>query len=105
SKLDQVYVAASSAELGLEVLKQQEFDVVFMDIHMPELDGVEATRRLRAETLSQPYIIGLTANPMPNMRERAMEAGMNAYLTKPFQLTDIQDVLREVNELSIRKNL
>ena len=105
SKLDQVYVATSSAELGLEVLKQQEFDVVFMDIHMPELDGVEATRQVRSQTLKQPFIIGLTANAMPNMRERAMDAGMNAYLTKPFQLTDIQDVLREVSELSIRKNI
>lgn len=104
SALSQVYVSASSAEMGLQVLQQQEFDVVFMDIHMPDLNGVDATRQIRSQALSQPYIIGLTANPMPAMRDNAIGAGMNAYLTKPFQLADIRQVLSDVTPLTFSKS-
>ncbi|RUO31820.1 hybrid sensor histidine kinase/response regulator [Aliidiomarina sedimenti] len=104
SSLEQVYVATSSAEMGLQVLQSQEFDVVFMDIHMPDLDGVEATIRIRQQALKQPYIVGLTANAMPTMRQRAMAAGMNAYLTKPFRLTEIRQALTHVHELTYRKS-
>lgn len=104
SALSQVYVSASSADMGLQVLQQQEFDVVFMDVHMPELDGVEATRQIRRQALSQPYIIGLTANPMPAMRDNAISAGMNAYLTKPFQLSDIRQALSDVTPLNFSKS-
>lgn len=103
SSLEQVYVATSSAEAGLQVLQTQEFDVVFMDIHMPELNGVEATRTIRRDALKQPYIIGLTANAMPTMREQALQAGMNDYLTKPFRLADIRQALLNVYELTFRK--
>lgn len=105
SKMDQVYVATSSAHMGLQVLQQQDFDVVFMDVHMPEFDGIEATRLIRQQSLHQPFIIGLTANAMPSMRDKGLQAGMNAFLTKPFQLKDIQMALREVEALSIRKNI
>ncbi|MGX5914202.1 PAS domain-containing protein [Aliidiomarina sp. Khilg15.8] len=103
SALAQIYVSASSAEMGLQVLQEQEFDVVFMDVHMPDLDGVEATRQIRRQALSQPYIIGLTANPMPAMRDNAIGAGMNAYLTKPFQLSDIRQALSDVTPLKFSK--
>lgn len=96
SKLEQRHVATSSAREGLELLQQQRFDVVFMDIHMPDLDGVEATRRIREQSSTQPYIIGLTANALTNMREQALSAGMDAYLTKPFQYEDIRDALYQI---------
>ena len=93
NKLDQVYVAASSAELGLDVLQRQAFDVIFMDIHMPVMDGIETTRLIREQAIHQPYIIGLTANALPSVHDKAMAAGMDAYLTKPFQLDEIRNAL------------
>lgn len=91
--LDLTYVSVSSAEIGLQVLQQQTFDVVFMDIHMPDIGGIEATRRIRSQRIQQPHIIGLTANAALAMKENALSAGMDAYLTKPFDLDDIQRVL------------
>lgn len=96
SALEHVYVCASSAEVGLELLQQQTFDVVFMDIHLPDMSGIEATRQIRSKALQQPYIIGLTANAIATIRTQSMKAGMNAYLTKPFKLEHIRELLSEV---------
>jgi PAS domain S-box-containing protein len=86
---------------GLEVLaalERQRYDVVLMDVQMPEMDGLEASRRVRA-TLSaerQPRIVAMTAGAMPGDRERCLDAGMDDYLTKPFQPADLQAVLEQV---------
>lgn len=74
---------------GLEALRELEsatYPIVLMDIHMPELDGFEATRRIRAEQPieRQPYIIALTANAMPGDAERCRAAGMDDYVSKPL---------------------
>lgn len=105
NKLDQVYMAASSAQTGLDILQRQEFDVVFMDIHMPDMDGIRATQLIRRQTTHQPYIIGLTANALPSVHARAMAAGMDAYLTKPFQLEEIRNALQAVPLSLAQKNL
>ncbi len=73
---------------GLEVLtalQQQEFDFILMDIEMPELDGCEATRRIRAANgnATSPWIVALTAGVMQHDRERVFAAGLNDYLAKP----------------------
>ncbi len=62
-----------------------EFDVVLMDVHMPELDGVQATRLIRQRHPSGPPIIALTANVSTEEQERCLAAGMSGYLTKPFK--------------------
>jgi len=86
-----------SAQNGREVLSKIEEadpDLILMDIQMPEMDGLEATVLLRADPrYGSIPIIALTALAMTGDRERCLEAGMNAYLSKPFRLTDLLQVI------------
>ena len=79
---------------GLEVLQalnRQSYDVVLMDVQMPELDGLETTRRLRRElpAAQQPHIIAMTANAMQGDREMCLAAGMNDYVSKPIRTEEL----------------
>ena len=87
-------VVANGLE-ALEALRRQPYDLVFMDVQMPEMDGLTATRRLRQDLSAewQPRIVGLTANAMQGDRERCLEAGMDAYLAKPVKIDDLKAVL------------
>jgi CheY-like chemotaxis protein len=81
---------ATTVGNGLEALAALEladYDVILMDVEMPEIDGCEATRRIRAkrQALARPWIIALTAGAMPEDRARALAAGMNDFLTKPVR--------------------
>ncbi|MES2130464.1 MAG: response regulator [Pseudomonadota bacterium] len=90
-------VAANGVE-ALAALERQNYDVVLMDVQMPEMDGLEATRRLRARfgPDALPRVIAMTANAMPGDRETCLAAGMDAYVSKPVELTDISAVLVKV---------
>ena len=80
---------------AIEAIKVVDYDIVFMDVHMPELDGLEATRRIRADaSLRQPYIAALTANATVQDHTACCEAGMDDYLSKPFRLRDLRVVLK-----------
>jgi signal transduction histidine kinase/DNA-binding response OmpR family regulator/PAS domain-containing protein/HPt (histidine-containing phosphotransfer) domain-containing protein len=91
------------ASNGVEAVKMvldlanvgRKYDIVLMDAHMPEMDGLEATRRIRAEVSPeyQPYIIALTADVIVSNRERFFAAGMNAYLAKPVRLEELVQIL------------
>ncbi|NJR37836.1 MAG: response regulator [Leptolyngbyaceae cyanobacterium CSU_1_4] len=73
---------------------QQPYDVVLMDVNMPEMDGLTATQHIRQMTLdTHPRIIAMTANAMTGDRERCLAAGMNDYVTKPFRLEDFIQTL------------
>ncbi|MCX6590355.1 MAG: ATP-binding protein [Acidobacteria bacterium] len=89
-------VVASDGEEALRLLRDREFDVILMDVHMPRLGGLETTRRIRAaEQKSGRHIpiIALTASAMVEDREQCLAAGMDAYLTKPIQRRLLLDVI------------
>ncbi|MCB1049658.1 MAG: response regulator [Acidobacteria bacterium] len=89
--------AVSNGEAVLEIVQQTRYDLILMDLQMPKLDGIETTRRLRAQgDLAQPKIVALTANALAEDRTRCFEAGMDDFLSKPFQLAEMQACLNRV---------
>jgi CheY-like chemotaxis protein/HPt (histidine-containing phosphotransfer) domain-containing protein len=84
----------NGAKALAEVLKGG-CDVVLMDVQMPEMDGMEATRRIVAALLPErrPYIVAMTANAMAGDREACLEAGMDDYIAKPIQLKTLAEAL------------
>ncbi len=86
------------ANNGLEVLeslKDKAYDLIFMDMQMPEMDGITATRRIRQDAKQNPWIVALTANALPEDRKLCLEAGMNDFTTKPIQLENIQRIFTQ----------
>lgn len=83
---------------AVEAVNNYAYDLVLMDIHMPEMDGLEATRQIRASTQldAQPAIVALTASVLEEDRLEAFECGMNGFLTKPVK---IQDLVCEIQQL------
>lgn len=85
-------------ENGLEVVesfKAADYDLVFMDVQMPHMDGISATRILRKELVGEraPVIVAMTANALRGDREKYLAAGMNDYLAKPVQLCQIEEMI------------
>jgi signal transduction histidine kinase len=80
----------------LAALDRQAYDVILMDIQMPDMDGFEATRRILARfpKKKRPRIIARTAHALNGDRERCLEAGMDSYLSKPVKIEDLQSALR-----------
>ncbi|MDO6384030.1 PAS domain-containing hybrid sensor histidine kinase/response regulator [Leptospira santarosai] len=89
--------AADTALNGLEAierLKERNYDLIFMDIQMPEMDGYEATYLIRKDfSKSKPVIVAMTANAMEGDKEKCLEAGMDAYIAKPIQIQDIESAI------------
>ncbi len=84
---------ASNGADALSMLDSTEYDIVFMDILMPEMDGYEAAHRIRQQQAKdgrQPWIIALTAHALVENRHACIEAGMDDFLTKPLRLSDMQ---------------
>ncbi len=82
---------------ALEALHRQHYDVVFMDIQMPEMDGLEATRHIRQSFPAerQPWIVAMTANASIADREACFAAGMNEFVSKPVRAEDVKNVLEK----------
>lgn len=83
-----------NGEEAVDQVKNRTFDVVLMDLQMPQMDGLNATRHIRAlQNIQQPKIIALTANAMLEDRDRCTKAGMNDFLSKPIRLNDLRTAI------------
>ncbi len=82
----------------LDILEKRSFDVILMDIQMPEMDGIDVTRHIRARTDDRRYtpVVALTAHAMKGDRETFLKAGMDAYLSKPVDFKEIQQVVAQL---------
>ncbi|HEV2992008.1 MAG TPA: histidine kinase N-terminal 7TM domain-containing protein [Candidatus Angelobacter sp.] len=87
-------IAANGLEV-LDALARRPYDVILMDMHMPEMDGMQATELVRIQfpQSQQPAIIALTADAMQGDRERCLDAGMDYYLSKPLRIEELSEVL------------
>lgn len=78
----------------LAILERPGYDLVLMDIHMPKMDGLETTRRVRESHPTRPMIVALTADTVVGMRQKCLQAGMQDYITKPFHVKDMHRILQ-----------
>jgi CheY-like chemotaxis protein len=95
-------VVASGLEV-LEAVARQRYDVVFMDVQMPEMNGLEATRRicLQWPREQRPRVIAMTANAMQGDREECLAAGMDDYIGKPVNPVEVQEVLKRHGQQAV----
>ena len=96
SKLGYEADVVENGEEVLEALKHHNYDVILMDIQMPEMDGLEATQHIREGKSDRPVptIIAMTANAMKEDRDRYLQAGMQDHIAKPIRLEELQRVLK-----------
>jgi two-component system cell cycle response regulator DivK len=88
---------AESAPVGLEMAGDGSFDLVLMDIQLPGMDGLEATRRLRADPVTKDLlIVAVTAHAMKGDEQRILNSGCDAYVTKPIAYKDFLETLSEL---------
>ncbi len=101
NKLGYKPAVAENGRLALEALSREPYEVILMDVQMPEMDGIEATQIIRGTSdIPQPIIIAMTANAMQGDRDTCLQAGMNDYISKPIQL----DILIKTLEKWSKKN-
>ena len=86
SKIGYECEIADNGKIVLETVSHEHYDLIFMDVQMPEMDGMEATRMIRLCLESQPVIVAMTANALQGDREACLQSGMNDYISKPVEL-------------------
>jgi signal transduction histidine kinase/DNA-binding response OmpR family regulator len=94
---------ASNGIEAVECIARQPYDVVLMDVQMPEMDGLEATRRIVARwpsPVQRPRIVAMTANAMQGDREECLAAGMDDYVTKPIRVDALVEALTQASQLA-----
>jgi CheY-like chemotaxis protein/HPt (histidine-containing phosphotransfer) domain-containing protein len=93
---------AENGQIAVDKVAQESFDVILMDMMMPVMDGLEATRRIRAsEGARRTPIIAMTANAMESDRERCLEAGMDDYISKPIKAQELQAMLQRFSVVHV----
>jgi signal transduction histidine kinase/ligand-binding sensor domain-containing protein/DNA-binding response OmpR family regulator len=98
--LEKLGYNADLANHGKEVIQKLDshfYDLIFMDVQMPEMDGLECTRYIRRSYEKQPVIVAMTANAMIEDREECIRAGMNDYLPKPVKIEALLAMLQQIN--------
>jgi len=109
SVLHKLGYRADIANNGLEVLKaleQKAYDILFLDVQMPEMDGLEAARRIcqRWSAEKRPCIIAMTGNALTGDRDKCLQAGMDDYISKPVRVGDLQSALQRWGPVKTRRS-
>ncbi|QEM04511.1 response regulator [Mucilaginibacter rubeus] len=86
---------AENGHAALNAMVAKHYNLILMDVQMPDMDGLEATRFIRSNMQDQPVIIAMTANAMPEDKQACIDAGMNDYLSKPMKLSDLMEMLEK----------
>ncbi|MEM8887034.1 MAG: response regulator, partial [Bacteroidota bacterium] len=94
---------AANGQEAIESLSRQAYDVILMDIQMPEMDGMEATKYIRSRWAAdkQPYIIAMTANALQGDKEKYLAIGMNDYVSKPVRVQELVEALAKCKPLKV----
>ena len=97
-KLGHTVVTAMDGQEALKLLAEQDFDLILMDIQMPVMDGLEATRRIRAsgKSYARIPIIAMTSYAMAGDRERFLAASMDGYISKPVNMKELKETIERV---------
>jgi CheY-like chemotaxis protein len=99
-------IEAMDAETGIQMARRHKPDLILMDIHLPKMDGLSATKIIKSdENLKQIPIVALTALAMADDREKALEAGCDDYVTKPFRLQNLLKAIDQLLDSSDRGNI
>ncbi len=100
SKLGHSPDVASNGQQVLAAIDKKAYDIIFMDLHMPDIDGAETTRRIRGREVEsgQPFVVALTASVLDEQRDLCRAAGMNDFVTKPVQLETLAAVLDDAQK-------
>ena len=88
----------SDGAQAVNSIGKSNYNVILMDVRMPEMDGLEATRMIRKMAIKQPYIIAMTANVMTSDREECVQYGMNNYIPKPICMDEVISKLKIASE-------
>jgi signal transduction histidine kinase len=104
SKRGHQVVVAGDGRTAVDLARRGRYDVVLMDLQMPDMDGFEATAAIRRLPGEQPPIIALTAHTMVGDRERCLSAGMQNYLSKPIDLRELISVVEATAQASVEAN-
>ncbi len=96
NKLGYEPAVANNGLEAIELFKKKNYDTVLMDVLMPEMDGLAATRYIRKQFANQPVIIAMTANALPEDKEKCFNAGVNYYLPKPVNIEDLVNMLEKI---------
>lgn len=94
---DAIITEATHGKQAVEILQKEKFDIILMDIQMPIMDGIQASKIIRTKLLIETPIIALTANAFKTELEKCKDAGMNTYVTKPFEEKELLNTI--CNEL------
>ncbi|MGA9100312.1 MAG: response regulator [Methanotrichaceae archaeon] len=89
------YDAVSNGREAIQAVEHCHYDLVLMDIIMPEIDGLEATQKIRKLNKTGLKIIAITAYVFPGIREMCLDAGMDDYIPKPVKIEDLAEVLKK----------
>jgi len=98
TKLGYQPLVVNNGREALEMVATNPFDVILMDVQMPEMDGLEATRMIRRQKMAQPVIIAMTASSMAEDKIACTEAGMNYFVSKPISFSELLTTIKQASE-------